>query len=103
MSKYKINIENTILALKKIIENEIEDKYLKSAVIEFLYQTKLEVNDSEPKFTLYLKIISFLYFINSLSSVKLSYLDWDFLCYVYNNFDLFIDLKHFLTKKITIL
>lgn len=99
MSKYKINIENTILALKKIIENEIEDKYLKSAVIEFLYQTKLEVNDSEPKFTLYLKIISFLYFINSLSSVKLSYLDWDFLCYVYNNFDLFIDLKHFLNKE----
>lgn len=92
MKKY--TDENIILDLENLINNTIEDYDLRLLLIDFLYKNKSEFSPSINTLGNQIYHISaFIQFIFAISLIKeIDDLNWDFLCYIYNNFELCQDI-----------
>ena len=90
----KYTDENVIRDLESLIKSTIEDRDLRSLLIDFLHENKFEFS---PRFNTLGKqiynIATFIQFVFSISLIKeIDDLNWDFLCYIYNNFSLCQDM-----------
>ena len=85
---------NVIIELESLIETTIEDYDLKSLLIDFLYKNKFEFSSDNNYFvTEVYNIGAFIQFVFSISLIKkVDELNWDFLCYIYNNIALCKDI-----------
>lgn len=92
MKKY--TDENTILDFENLIDNTIKDYDLRSLLIDFLYKNKFEFSPSINALGVQIYHISaFIQFIFAISLInEIDDLNWDFLCYIYNNFELCQDI-----------
>ena len=85
MNKY--TDKNVIIELESLIETTIEDHDLRLLLIGFIHKNKFEfISDSSYSIKSVYNIATFTQFLFSISLIKqIDDLNWDFLCYIYNN------------------
>ena len=89
------NNEVIIDELENLINYIVEDVNLKSSMIGFLQKHKLQFNRSSVKLSneQHYNIGIFINFISAISlTKKIDNLDWNFFCYIFNNYNLCMDL-----------
>ena len=86
--------EKIIIELENLIEATFEDYDLRSLLIDFLHKNKFEFSSDSGYFvTEVYNIGTFIQFVFSISLInKIDDLNWDFLCYIYNNLTLCKDI-----------